>query len=272
MKPIPSRIISIVDEALYRKTLTVENEFVARRAKPGQFIMVWIPGIDEIPMSLSRIGKCEISFTVHRIGEATEKLHNMRIGDYIGVRGPYGTCFKKVDGNVLIVGGGTGMAPLMPLITEIAEDGNVKIAVINGGKTAKELLFINTLKEMKHRGKIRKLIFTTNDGTMGIKGTAVDAARKICREWKIDEIYTCGPELMIKELIQVAKEHGIHMQASLERYMKCAIGICGSCVLDPLGLRVCKDGPVFPLEILEKLTELGVYRRDASGRKRRVKH
>jgi dihydroorotate dehydrogenase electron transfer subunit len=72
---------------------------------------------------------------------------------------------------------------------------------------------------------------------------------------------------MIKKTFEVAKKCNTHFQASLERYMKCGFGICGSCVLDPLGLRVCKDGPVFDSLILDRLTEFGSYKRDASGTK-----
>ena len=269
MKPIPSRIYSVEEAAKDRKTITVVNKEIARKAKPGQFIMVWIPEVDEIPMGLSYIEKKKIAFTVHKVGEATNALHKMKKGDYVGIRGPYGTWFKKVEGKILIVGGGTGIAPLMPLIRELSKNKKTELTIINGAKTAEELLFASELREIA-KDKQKKVIFTTDDGTEGIKATATEIAKELFGEQKYNECYACGPEIMIKKMVEISKYYGIHMQASLERYMKCGIGICGSCILDPIGLRVCKDGPVFPIEILEKVNELGKYRRDSAGIKRRV--
>ncbi|RLE52272.1 MAG: dihydroorotate dehydrogenase electron transfer subunit [Candidatus Methanomethylicota archaeon] len=262
-RPIPCEIISIVDEAAERKTITVKCPVIAREAHPGQFIMVWIPRIDEIPMGISHIGEEEISFTVHRVGEATDALYNMKVGDRIGLRGPYGNGFKIVKGKVLVVGGGTGMAPLTPLIERLVEV-NADVTVINGAKRKCELVSLGKLRSLEAKGKI-KLMIATNDGSLGEKATAAELAEKLLNQGFYDEIYVCGPEPMILSILKIAKKKGIHMQASLERYMKCAIGVCGSCVMDPLGLRVCKDGPVFPIEVLEKLHELGRYRRNAAG-------
>jgi len=272
MKPIPSKIISIRWEGKDRKTITVLNKQIAKSAIPGQFIMVWIPGVDEIPMGISHIGDEAISFTVHKVGEATAALHEMKVGDYIGVRGPFGRGFKEVNGNVIIIGGGTGMAPLMPLVIKLIEKERTKVTVINGAKSLEEMVYKYELDELSKMGKI-KYIPATEDGSLGYHGLATEALKEVLnRGEKIDEIYVCGPEIMIKKVMEIALEKQIHMQAAIERYIKCAIGICGSCAVDPIGLRVCTEGPVIPLEILVKISELGVYRREASGVKKSIKH
>ncbi|MCS7385918.1 MAG: dihydroorotate dehydrogenase electron transfer subunit [archaeon GB-1867-005] len=267
-RPIPCKVIQVVDEAANRRTISVKCPQIAEEARPGQFLMVWIPRVDEIPMGISGIGKEAISFTVHKVGEATEALYNIKVGDCIGLRGPYGNGFKIIRGKALVVGGGTGMAPLIPLIEKLIEVGS-KVTVVNGAKRKCELVFLNKLRTLQSMNKI-KLIIATDDGSLGMKATAAEMAEKLLSQESYDELYVCGPELMILKILEIAKRRGVHMQASLERYMKCAIGICGSCVMDPLGLRVCKDGPVFPIEILEKIRELGRYRRNAAGIKEQI--
>ena len=112
------RIVKVRDvkkESPTVKTLTFHDKLCAK-AEPGQFVMVWIPGVDEVPMSLSTMrsdGRCSI--TAAEVGEATKALHQRKLGENFGIRGPYGNSFALTNGNVMIVGGGTGLAPLLPL-------------------------------------------------------------------------------------------------------------------------------------------------------------
>ncbi|MCR6623207.1 MAG: dihydroorotate dehydrogenase electron transfer subunit [archaeon YNP-LCB-024-027] len=270
MKTMPSRIIAVKDEGKDRRTITILNKEVAEKAHPGQFIMVWIPGVDEIPMGISHIGKEEISFTVHRIGEATNALYNKKVNEYIGVRGPYGRGFEEVNGKIIAIGGGTGIAPLMPLIRRLCEKSGNNVTVINGAKNVDEMIFKEELNELARLEKIRYMP-VTEDGSLGYKGLATTLLEETLKKGEIpNEIYVCGPEAMIKRVLEIALEKGLHIQASVERYMKCAIGICGSCIMDPIGIRVCVEGPVIPLETLAKITELGAYKRDSSGRKIKI--
>ena len=110
-----------------------------------------------------------------------------------------------------------------------------------------------------------KVINTTDDGSFGEKGTAVDIAQKIMSQDKFDFVYASGPEMMMKVLQNVIGK--IDYEFLFERYMKCAIGICGNCTMDPLGLRLCVEGPVLPKKKIELLTEFGKYHRDASGKR-----
>ncbi len=246
------------------KTFIFHDRFCAR-AKPGQFVMVWIPGVDEIPMSLSSMklnGLCSI--TVARVGEATEALHKREVGEVIGVRGPYGNGFTLVRGRVMVVGGGTGLTPLVPLVERLGEVG-ANITFLVGAKSGDELLLIDRIK--KALAKIRgKLVVTTEDGSVGVRGLVTDEVEKILERESFDMIYTCGPEKMMYKVFLLAEKYDTPMQASLERFMKCAIGVCGSCVVGRF--RVCRDGPVFSREQLREMRgEFGYFRREADGRK-----
>ncbi len=227
-------------------------------ALPGQFIMVWIPGLDEKPLSLSYT-QGNMGITVLRLGPFTTRLHSMTEGDLVGVRGPFGRGFKISGDRILIVGGGVGVAPLAPLAEEAGRLGK-KVTAILGALTAKEVLFAERIKNAGAR-----VIVTTDDGTAGIKGFTTDALRDILQKEEFDQLCTCGPEGMMAKVLQQTQGK-ISAQASLERYFKCGVGICGQCVLDEAGLRVCKEGPVFrDKELLDG--EFGKYKRDASGAK-----
>jgi dihydroorotate dehydrogenase electron transfer subunit len=238
------------------------------QAYPGQFVMVWIPGIDEIPMSLSVINKDSLSaISVKRVGEASQALHNLKIGDIIGVRGPYGRGFEPVTGNIMIVGGGIGMTPLAPLTETLTKLGN-RLTVVIGAKTCKELLFLDRIKQIITNAE-RNVITVTEDCSCGLKGLSTEVAEHVLSEKKFDMVYTCGPERMMHKMFLLAKEHETPLQASLERIMRCAIGLCGSCVIG--GLRVCRDGPVFTSEQLMGIEkEFGVFKRDFFGRRVKI--
>jgi dihydroorotate dehydrogenase electron transfer subunit len=216
---------------------------------PGQYVMIWIRGVDEIPMSLSYAD----AITVRRVGEATSALFKLSIGDEIGIRGPYGNGFTNPDNSVLLVAGGLGAAPLAPL----AETLKGTVITILGAKTKDELLFVDRFTS------VGNVLLTTDDGSCGHKGFTVDLLDRVTG---YNEIMSCGPEKMMKAVLDFATAVNIPTQFSLQRYIKCGIGLCGSCCIDPHGLRVCTDGPVFTSDQLLH-SEFGCYMRDTSGRK-----
>ena len=258
------KILETKRESPTVKTFTFHDEKCAE-AEPGQFVMVWIPGVDEVPMSMSAMGldgRCSI--TVARVGEATEALHQRRPGDIFGVRGPYGNSFRPVDGNVMIVGGGTGVAPLVTLAEKLAKL-SVKIFFVLGAKTHDELLFSERIETVLSKIDAR-IIVTTEDGSYGLKGVATDPAGEILEEEKLDMIYTCGPEQMMHKMWVLAERWGTPLQASLERLMRCAIGLCGSCTIGRF--MVCKDGPIFSdRQLKEVKDEFGRFVRGRTGKK-----
>ncbi|MGQ9469488.1 MAG: dihydroorotate dehydrogenase electron transfer subunit [Nitrososphaerales archaeon] len=261
-RPRIVRILDVVDESPTVRTLTFKDDLCSK-AKPGQFMMIWIPEVDEIPMSISMMRDGLAGFTVRKVGEASNALFNMKANSMIGIRGPYGNSFTPITGNVMMVGAGTGLAPLMPL-SEILVKRSASIDMIIGGKTIEEFVFVNRAKEILSRTK-SDMIITTEDGSYGVKGLATDAILPILRKKRIDIIYTCGPELMMRKVFEIAQEFNLPVQASLERVMKCGIGICGSCCIGKY--RVCKDGPIFDSSKLKEVEdEFGLFKRNHSGK------
>ncbi len=219
---------------------------------PGQFIMVWIPGTGEIPISLSHLGAMK-GITVKKYGPTSTALTEVREGDRIFFRGPYGNTFRKPSGKKLIIGGGSGMAGLLPLIDENAYG-------LVSARTSEELLFADRFSE-------GQVTFATDDGSAGVKGYAVDALRQMDLT-KFSHIYVCGPELMLKTIYDYIRDKGIRADFSLERTMKCGVGICDSCSID--GLQLCKDGPVFTETQISLMSEFGHFRLTESGRRVRL--
>jgi dihydroorotate dehydrogenase electron transfer subunit len=256
-------ILEIKDENTTVKTFTFKDELCVR-ANPGQFLMLWLPGVDEIPLSILDVKEKLVSVAVKKVGKATETLHNKKIGENIGIRGPFGNNFTINRGSVLMVSGGTGTAPLFFLAKRIAL--NVKkLFFIVGAKTKDDLIFFKTLKK-DDVSKRMHLIFTTEDGSFGVKGLATKALENVLEKKKVDMIYTCGPEKMIRKVFDLAEEHSIFIEASLERLIRCAMGLCGSCVIGKY--RVCKDGPVFnSKQLKEIINEFGIVKRNFEGRK-----
>lgn len=248
----------IIDETPSIKTIRFNDE---QKAKPGQFLMVWMPGIDEIPMSLSILGKNK-GITVQKVGEATEAIHELEEGDKFGIRGPYGTSFDIKGDRILTVAGGMGIAPLFPAINE-AFQYQKKITLVYGVRTFSELSFLDRLSDICDRLEI-----STDDGTKGFHGFATDLALEIVGKGEFDLVLTCGPEVMIKKMLEISNSRDIPLQASIERYMKCGIGICDSCAID--GYQVCKDGPVFTGDMLRRMSEFGRWKRDSCGRLKNI--
>jgi len=264
------KITSITNETPTVKSFTF-NDKLCSKAKPGQFTMIWIPGVDEIPMSLSKLDpqRNQAAITVERIGEATNALHKMKTGDTIGIRGPLGNNYTLTNApKAMIIGGGTGLASLTPLAEKLANR-KTKITFIMGAKTKNNLLFHTRINQLLSKTKGQQIV-TTEDGTLGQKGLATTFAEKLLRRGeKFNMIYTCGPEKMMHKMLLTAQNFHVPLEASLERFMRCAIGICGTCVIGRY--RVCQDGPVFSgRQLLEVKNEFGHWRRGFDGRKTTV--
>jgi len=253
--PTVTKITSVKTENKDGKTLLFN---FPEKMVPGQFFMIWIPGVDEIPMSVSYIDGDVKGVTFRRVGEATDALFKMKVDDRIGIRGPYGNGFLIDGDRILFTGGGTGIATLAPAVEE-AVFNNLSSTVVLGVKSKDELFFEDRLRSCG-----AEVYVSTDDGSKGYRGLASDLAVELLNKDKYDSVLTCGPEIMMKKLLDAFKD--ISFQASLERYMKCGIGLCGQCCLGE-GLRICVEGPVFDRETLENIEDFGVYKRDASGRK-----
>ncbi|NIQ04515.1 MAG: dihydroorotate dehydrogenase electron transfer subunit [Candidatus Korarchaeota archaeon] len=256
-----TRVVTIKDVVQENASVTtfLFEDTLCVRATPGQFVMIWLPSVDEIPLSLSKIGK-NAAVTVKDVGEATKAFCKKEKGDKIGIRGPFGRGFSPVDGSSVIVAGGTGLCAIRPLVYEQMKRGDVTLLL--GAKAQEDLFFMDELRRIL--SKTDALRVTTEDGSLGTKGVVTDLlAEYLTADVKM--VYTCGPERMMRKVYEITERHEVPLQASLERVIRCGIGLCGSCSFGPY--LVCRDGPVFHSKHLREVQAFGYVKRDFTGKK-----
>ncbi|MBI2453404.1 dihydroorotate dehydrogenase electron transfer subunit [Candidatus Peregrinibacteria bacterium] len=246
--------------------------------KPGQFVNVWIPRMDEKPMSIAYDDSKSLSLTICEVGSFSRAIASKKVGDKLGIRGPYGKPFHwQKKQHLIMVAGGYGAAPLFFASKMAIQDG-CTIDFILGARTKNHLLYLKRLGLVKGL----KLHISTDDGSCGHKGYNIDILTKILGETrmktlqlpgahflkkKADWVFTCGPEMMMKRVSDICFEKNIKAQVSVERYMKCGFGICGQCCVDESGMPVCIEGPVMDNDTARMIEEFGKYHRDSEGRK-----
>lgn len=228
--------------------------------QPGQFFNLWLPGVDEKPFSVSDVYQGMMEITVKAVGSFTRAFMAVKRGDLVGIRGPFGKGFTMHQ-HALLIGGGMGIVPLRYLARKLREKG-FHFEVILGGRTEKDIPFITEFSEWA------PTTYVTEDGSMGYQGLVTQYIRDIIGRSKLSHIYSSGPEGMLVRVMEETSAQGLDYEISFERYMKCGIGICGQCVVDGSGIRLCKEGPVLNREEAEKVTEWGMAHRDATGRRK----
>jgi dihydroorotate dehydrogenase (NAD+) catalytic subunit len=236
----------------------------SQRPLPGQFYMLWIPGVNQKPYSVSFYDGRLIGFTCKRRGCFSEKIFQLNPGDPIGLLGPLGKGFNLSHDNYFLVGGGIGAAPLLFSAIQLYRMGK-KVSLLFGAE-GKE--WVDWIDPILARGipDYRELVqYCTEDGSGGLKGMITDHLEDISRHVRPDYALICGPELFTEKSISILKKLKIEGQASIERMMKCGIGICGSCAVDHTGDRVCVEGPMFDFQYLYRMKEFGSYFMDESG-------
>ena len=241
---------------------------------PGQFYMIWLPGISENPVSASD----RRSVTIRDIGDVDERRDgsvsfshaamSLKTGDYIMMRGPLGHGFKIHDyvGNkAALVAMGCGAAPMRYLAAELMARSDVKrldrrTTCILAAKRAEELLF-----EDDFRTVADDLLVCTDNGSRGEKGAGPQFVDALGVDAETD-VYVCGPEVAMKAAAEALVANGANpgrVQLLIERYMKCGEGVCGAC--DCGGKRVCKYGPVFTYQEMAGNADFGRFGRDMAG-------
>lgn len=243
--PKTYRIKAIKQETEMVRTYTFDGSLGAR---PGQMLMVWLPGVDEVPMSVAYDDGAETKITFFAVGDMTKALAECKVGDLVGLRGPFGTCYSWEPGqHIVLVAGGYGAAPMYFVAKETVGHG-CTLEVIVGARSKEHLLYVEELEALPHVS----LHIATNDGTVGYKGFNVDILEKILSSCPmptktskkkgdcnpVDQVFACGPEIMLKRVSEITAKYSVPSQLSMERYMKCGYGICGNCVVDPLGIRM----------------------------------
>jgi dihydroorotate dehydrogenase electron transfer subunit len=256
-KPVMYGIAEIKEEARDIKSFFFQGNI---SAAPGQFVMLWVPGAGQKPFGISYQDKHGFAVTVRKVGAMTAGLFKMSKGDRVGIQGPYGRGFSGKGRKVALVGGGYGTAPLAFLAEDMSGKGK-DVVLITGAETKDLLLFRQRFRD----GRV-KTSYATDDGSFGRRGFCTECLPEAI-SGGVDYVYCCGPERMMVRVFQICREAGIPAEFSLERYMKCGFGVCGSCTLDGTGWRVCKEGPVFTIEELKKITEFGKYKRDGGGKR-----
>lgn len=260
MTPTPYRVARRRRET--HDTWTLELEPAGDQAVtglgPGQFAMLYAFGAGEVPISVSALPSVH---TVRAVGAVSTAICNARRGDVLGVRGPFGTSWPvqaAAGADVVLLAGGIGMAPLRPVVHHLLEHreryGNV--VVLYGGRSPEELLYTAELESWRGRFDVQVEV-TVDQAAAGWHGR-VGVVTTLVPRATFDPDHTvamiCGPEIMMRFAVAALRERGVPSESiyvSLERSMKCAIGLCGHCQLGPAF--ICKDGPVFTWDAVEPL-------------------
>lgn len=226
---------------------------------PGQFFMLEYKGSQK-PFSFSHYDGKTLGITIQSRGECTKTMLSGSVGDWYGITGPLGRGFALDGHDYLLVGGGVGTAPLYYLMTYMLAHGS-KVRALFGARTAELLEWTKPLSD--------HIEYYTDDGTMGIHGFVTQDLCRILTEGHYDRCAICGPEKMMAIAANETVKSGVTVKTeiSMERYMKCGLGLCGSCVLDDMGDRVCTEGPVFDMDRLQANPEFGHYHRNPYGQK-----
>lgn len=249
MLPRECKITNVEQENQSTKTISVD---CGDLPLPGQFYMIWVPGEGQKPFSVA--GVSPLRFSVCAVGAFSRKLVSMGKGERVWLFGPYGNSFEVNGGRIVAVGGGYGAGPMRYVSLLAKKQGATPVLII--GARSKDRL-------MKGEKGVRT-VFATDDGSEGIKGSALDALKKVMQKGKVDAVYACGPEKMMGAVGKFCNQKKIKCQLLLERYMKCGFGMCGQCSMGEI--LVCFDGPVFDAKIVGH-PEFGKFHRDCAGRK-----
>ena len=231
--------------------------------QPGQFNMVYVYGVGEIPISISGdpTNSRVLVHTTRAVGTVTKAMDKLRRGDTLGIRGPYGKPWPIEQANgqdVVFVAGGIGLAPLRPALYEVVSQRERygKVVLLYGTRTPADVLFREELEHWRARFDLE--IYVTVDRAMsGWKGNVGVVTNLISRapfDPRNTLAFVCGPEIMMRFTAMELHKRGVeteHIFVSLERNMKCAIGLCGHCQFGPVF--VCKDGPVFPYNVIKDM-------------------
>ena len=232
--------------------LLLQSDEPLEEIKAGQFVQVRVDDAQHTylrrPISIHDVDyqNRTITLLVQRVGEGTNKMSDTEIGDTLNIIYPLGNGFtipENNEGNVILVGGGIGIAPLYYLGKMLKEKG-IEPQFLLGGRSKTDLIMLEDFE------KVGKVYITTNDGTLGEQGFVTQ--HSIWKEKKFDMIYTCGPKPMMMAVTKIARENNIDCEVSLENLMACGLGACLCCVENTIegNVCVCKEGPVMNINKL----------------------
>jgi NAD(P)H-flavin reductase len=223
--------------------------------RPGQFNMLYVFGVGEVPISISgdSTKKGLLVHTTRAVGTVTKAMRKLKIGDVLGVRGPFGTAWpvEEAHGNdLVIVAGGIGLAPLRPALYYALANRKKygRVVLLYGTRTPGDILYRKELETLRARFDLE--VHVSVDRASGDWNGNVGVVTNLIPKAPFDPTSTiamvCGPEIMMRFTVLALQKRGVgadHIYLTMERNMKCAVGFCGHCQMGPLF--VCKDGPVF---------------------------
>ncbi len=237
----PYTVVDIRTENERTKSLVLDGSL---DAEPGQFVMVWLPGVDARPFSVA--GDAPLTLMVVAVGPFSRALHDLHRGDSLWIRGALGHGFRfpeRMPGKrLLLVAGGYGVAPLQFLARRAVEAG-ARVDVAIGARTRTEVLLSEAFERVG-----ADVWVTTEDGSAGERGRVTVAVERVVADRQPDVIYGCGPIPMLQALEAICKRAGLPYQLSWEARMRCGMGLCGACEVHDStreGWLACTDGPVY---------------------------
>lgn len=265
--PQMGKILDIRPMTALEKVFTIElpnGQSLGHR--PGQFMEVSVFGIGEAPISISSSpsrSNGTFELCVRKVGDVTSALHSLKVGDRVGLRGPFGRGFpfEKFRGkDVLFVPGGLGLAPLRSLINQVLDERALygRVVILYGARNPGELLFKDELKAWSERGDV-ELMVTVDRGDeswSGNVGVVTTLFKNVSVNPRNTVGITCGPPVMYKFVLMEFFGKGLpegNIYLSLERRMKCGVGKCGHCQIN--NIYACQSGPVFPYKEIKGLEE-----------------
>lgn len=232
--------------------------------RPGQFTMLYVFGVGEVPISISgdAASPDPLVHTVRAVGSVSRAIAGLKKGDVLGVRGPFGTAWPEADGHdVVVVAGGIGLAPLRPAILRVLANRAAygRFAVLYGARTPEDILFQAELSRWSSR--LDTYVDVTVDRATGSWFGNVGVVTKLVARAGFDPgaavALVCGPEIMMRYAVDALRDRGVaddRIWVSMERNMRCAMGFCGHCQLG--GTFVCRDGPVFRYDRVAHLSRV----------------
>lgn len=265
--PVPHRIVRREVETSDVVTLTLEpTGDPIERPRPGQFCMLSAFGIGEIAVSFSgspiTLGT-STTHTIRAVGAVSRALHDAAPGATVGVRGPFGTTWDIAGaqgGDLLIVAGGLGLAPLRPaVLAALARRARFgRITLVVGARSNAELLYPHEIAGWHRAGLIvHQTVDVPVQGWAGEVGFVTELLERIPLDGTRTTVFACGPEAMMRGAARILSHRAVpadRIYLSLERNMQCGTGWCGHCQLGPLF--VCRDGPVVPYDVVGPLLEV----------------
>ncbi len=253
MVPVIHRVVAATADLDDTTTLTVRPvDNALPRPQPGQFNMLWLPGIGEVPISLAGLDGDDLVHTIRNVGAVTDALCSLQVGDFLGVRGPFGAGWNLARArgrDVLVVAGGLGIVPLGPLVDELISDrANFgQVSVVIGNRSPDTLLYPERVKSWAESLEVEVTVDVASPDWTGHVGVVTELLTAVNTDPANQIAFVCGPEVMMRFAAEAVIDRGTpaeNVLVSLERNMHCAIGHCGRCQLGPMF--ICKDGPVLP--------------------------